>query len=219
MKDYRIFETKGDHYGGEWPRERFAKCGITYRTSELTRSELYLALLPLINSGKVELLDHPVLLRQLARLERRTARSGKDSIDHAPGAHDDLANCCAGVLAGTRGSSGEAILAYFASVGAGPKKPERPVAQTVTTTAGVPSVAPMPQVTDIAWAAAQAVANGDGAKAPSLKLLTEPHRNFMFGKGTRYSSNAEGLIVAMTEEDALVLIRAGCKRASEGGSA
>jgi hypothetical protein len=31
-------------------------------------------------------------------LERRTARGGKDSIDHAPGAHDDLANCVAGSL-------------------------------------------------------------------------------------------------------------------------
>jgi hypothetical protein len=32
-------------------------------------------------------------------LERRVARSGRDSIDHAPGAHDDLANCVAGLCA------------------------------------------------------------------------------------------------------------------------
>jgi hypothetical protein len=31
-------------------------------------------------------------------LERRTARGGRDSIDHAPGAHDDLANAVAGAL-------------------------------------------------------------------------------------------------------------------------
>jgi hypothetical protein len=31
-------------------------------------------------------------------LERRTSRSGKDSIDHAPGGHDDLANAVAGVI-------------------------------------------------------------------------------------------------------------------------
>jgi hypothetical protein len=30
-------------------------------------------------------------------LERRTARSGKDSIDHAPNGHDDVANAVAGV--------------------------------------------------------------------------------------------------------------------------
>ena len=37
------------------------------------------------------------LLNQIVGLERRTARSGRDSIDHGPGGHDDLANCVAGV--------------------------------------------------------------------------------------------------------------------------
>jgi hypothetical protein len=32
---------------------------------------------------------------QLVGLERRTTRAGKDSIDHAPGAHDDLVNSLA----------------------------------------------------------------------------------------------------------------------------
>jgi hypothetical protein len=31
-------------------------------------------------------------------LERRTARGGKDSIDHSPGQHDDVANAVAGAL-------------------------------------------------------------------------------------------------------------------------
>ena len=31
-------------------------------------------------------------------LERRTSRAGKDSVDHGPGAHDDLANAAAGTL-------------------------------------------------------------------------------------------------------------------------
>jgi hypothetical protein len=35
---------------------------------------------------------------QLRFLERRTARGGKDSIDHGPGQHDDLANSVAGAL-------------------------------------------------------------------------------------------------------------------------
>jgi hypothetical protein len=30
-------------------------------------------------------------------LERRTARGGRDSIDHPPGQHDDLANAVAGL--------------------------------------------------------------------------------------------------------------------------
>ena len=39
-----------------------------------------------------------LLFAQLIGLERKTARSGRDSIDHAPGAHDDIANCVSGVL-------------------------------------------------------------------------------------------------------------------------
>jgi hypothetical protein len=54
--------------------------------------------LPLINSGRVELLDHPRLVNQLCSLERRTARSGRDSIDHAPGADDDIVNAAAGAV-------------------------------------------------------------------------------------------------------------------------
>ncbi|MGI4794054.1 MAG: Arm DNA-binding domain-containing protein [Janthinobacterium lividum] len=33
--------------------------------------------------------------------ERRTARGGRDSIDHAPGAHDNLVNAVAGALPST----------------------------------------------------------------------------------------------------------------------
>ena len=38
------------------------------------------------------------LVAQLVGLERRTARGGRDTIDHAPGGHDDLINAAAGVL-------------------------------------------------------------------------------------------------------------------------
>ena len=54
--------------------------------------------LPLINSGRVELLDRPRLVAQLCGLERRTAWGGRDSIDHGPGGHDDVANAVAGAL-------------------------------------------------------------------------------------------------------------------------
>jgi hypothetical protein len=50
------------------------------------------------NSGAVDLLEHDRLVMQLTSLERRTARGGRDSIDHAPGAHDDIANSVAGAL-------------------------------------------------------------------------------------------------------------------------
>jgi hypothetical protein len=54
--------------------------------------------LPLLNSGRVQLLDNQRLINQLVGLERRTARSGRGTIDHGPGAHDDVINVAAGVL-------------------------------------------------------------------------------------------------------------------------
>jgi hypothetical protein len=98
IKSYGIASVRGDRYGGMWPRERFSVAGVDYMTATLTKSEIYLAALPLMNSGRVELLDHPRLVSQLCALERRTARGGKDSIDHSPGAHDDVVNAVAGAI-------------------------------------------------------------------------------------------------------------------------
>lgn len=95
---YGIRKVVGDRYAGEWPREQFRKYGVLYEPSARTKSDLYRDLLPAINSGEVELLQHPRLQHQLASLERRTARGGRDSIDHPPGSHDDVANAVAGAL-------------------------------------------------------------------------------------------------------------------------
>jgi hypothetical protein len=96
LKAYRINSVVGDRYAGEWPRERFRVHGIEYKTSILTKSEIYKAWLPEINSGKVELLDEFRLFSQLIQLERRTGSGGREIIDHPPGGHDDLANVAAG---------------------------------------------------------------------------------------------------------------------------
>lgn len=95
---YGITTVVGDRYAGEFPREQFRKHGITYEPSEKAKSDIYRDVLPLLNSGRVELLDHPRLVTQLGGLERRTARGGRDSIDHAPGSRDDLANAAAGAV-------------------------------------------------------------------------------------------------------------------------
>jgi hypothetical protein len=96
---YGIQEVMGDRYGGEWPRERFRDRGIEYVPAEKAKSDIYRELLPLLNSGQVELLDHARLHTQLTSLERRTGRgTGRDVIDHPPGAHDDVANAVAGAL-------------------------------------------------------------------------------------------------------------------------
>jgi hypothetical protein len=98
LKSYNIRTVWGDRYAGEWPRERFRVHGITYEVAEQSKSDLYRDLLPILNSGRAELLDVPRLVSQLCGLERRTARGGRDSVDHAPGAHDDLANSVAGAI-------------------------------------------------------------------------------------------------------------------------
>jgi hypothetical protein len=111
LKSYGISSIHGDRYGGEWPRERFRAHGIGYEICETPKSDLYRDLLPMLNSGRVELLDHSRLLAQLTALERRTARGGRDSIDHAPNAHDDVANAVAGaVVTASQGALGMAAV-------------------------------------------------------------------------------------------------------------
>ena len=97
LRSYHITNISGDRYAGIWPVEQFSRFGVNYEQSAKPKSDLYGGLLPLINSKRVELLDHAKLLAQLCALERRTARGGKDSIDHPPGGHDDLINAVAGL--------------------------------------------------------------------------------------------------------------------------
>lgn len=97
LKAYKVTKVRGDRYAGEWPREQFRKRGIVYTPADKTASQLFLELLPLINGRCVGLLDHRRLLDQLIGLERRTAfGTGRDSVGHPPGCHDDLAVACAG---------------------------------------------------------------------------------------------------------------------------
>jgi hypothetical protein len=112
LKSYRIRKVRGDRYAGEWPRQAFAKQGITYEPADEPKSELYRDLLPLFTSRRAELLDLPRLVSQVVALERRTSRGGRESIDHPPGGHDDLANAVAGVLvtAAKPASSGPAVV-------------------------------------------------------------------------------------------------------------
>jgi hypothetical protein len=97
LKRYGITTVRGDKYAGEWPRQSFSKQGVSYRVTDYTKSEMYQALIPRMNARTIELLDDERSIRQLLQLERRTARGGKDSIDHPSGAKDDLANAIAGV--------------------------------------------------------------------------------------------------------------------------
>lgn len=97
LKSYKVVETQGDRYSGQWCAQAFAKRGIRYKPTELSKSQLYLELLPRLNAKTIRLLDQPRTTNQICQLERRTARGGRDSIDHPPNSHDDLANGIAGL--------------------------------------------------------------------------------------------------------------------------
>jgi hypothetical protein len=100
LKSRGITTIKGDHYSGAWCSDEFARNGVRYVPSAQTKSEIYLAVLPLLLSGRARLLDDEKLRRQLSGLERRAHANGRESVDHAAGsaAHDDLANAAAGAL-------------------------------------------------------------------------------------------------------------------------
>jgi hypothetical protein len=98
LRSYNLSSVEGDRFGGAWVTEQFAKFGVRYTPAEKPKSELYRDLLACINSGRIDLLDHPRLISQLVGLERRSSRgTGRDVIDHAPGGHDDIANAVAGI--------------------------------------------------------------------------------------------------------------------------
>jgi hypothetical protein len=99
LKQYGLRVVTGDNYAGLTYKYDFEAEGITYKSSLLTKTELYEALEPAINAGEVELPDVPKLLEQLLTLVVRGAR-----VDHMPGDHDDFANAVAGaaVLAGKK---------------------------------------------------------------------------------------------------------------------
>lgn len=99
-RDYDCSKIVGDNFAGEWVSAAFADAGMKYERSLLTKSALYLELLPYFNRGGVGIPDHPILLRELRGLERRVHRSGKDTVDHGAHGSDDHANALCGALYG-----------------------------------------------------------------------------------------------------------------------
>lgn len=88
----------GDQYVGGFPVAEFEKQGITLKKSERTKSQIYIDGVPAMNSGLLRLPDHPGLKTQFLGLERQVMRGGRESIDHGPNGHDDIANAAMGAL-------------------------------------------------------------------------------------------------------------------------
>jgi hypothetical protein len=127
-KSYSVAKVVGDNYAKEWPRERFRVHGLSYEASAKVKTVLYTEFLAILNSRRVELLDHPRLLSQLVSLERHTGPSGRDQITHPPNGHDDIANAVAGavVLVAGQLTGGQRLARYLESLPAAAPAAARP---------------------------------------------------------------------------------------------
>ncbi len=97
---YGCRRVLGDRYAGAWPIAAFGRHGVTYEHSRQPKSELYLALQPLLTMGRLELPPDPETIKQAKLLERRRGAQGKDVVDHPVGAHDDRINSIALAISG-----------------------------------------------------------------------------------------------------------------------
>jgi hypothetical protein len=121
LKGYGVGAVTGDKYSGDWCASTFREEGIDYRNSAKTKSELYLEFLPLLTQRRVELLDHARTVTEIRQLERK-AGSGRDSVDHPKGFHDDCANVIAGAAVMVQQPSGAG---YCVLRGWGPDEDDR----------------------------------------------------------------------------------------------
>jgi hypothetical protein len=100
LRNYDICNVVGDKYSGTMVADEWGNCGVSYEFSEVSKSEAYVASIPLFSGGRVALLDNKRLVDQFCSLERRTTKNtGRDQVDHpsTAGARDDCSN--AAVLA------------------------------------------------------------------------------------------------------------------------
>jgi hypothetical protein len=113
LKAYRLHKIKGDRWSPGFVADGFGRLGIRYEVSTETKSDYYRELLPMLNSGRVDLIDNARLIMQICSLERRVARSGRDSIDAEQGAPEDVANAAAGALVNANGNRGDFDIRTF----------------------------------------------------------------------------------------------------------
>jgi Phage Terminase len=95
---YHVHTIVGDNYAREWVAGAWRGVGKEYTRSPQPKGAIYLECLPMFTRGLARLPDHARLVRELRMLERRTHRSGKDTVEHPRNGHDDYANVVCGVL-------------------------------------------------------------------------------------------------------------------------
>lgn len=95
LRTYGLTTVHADKWGGGLQDDLWQRYGIKRLDPPGNKSDIFLQLLPLVNSGKVSLLDDPALIREARGMERRTSPSGRDRVDHRRGGHDDRVNAAA----------------------------------------------------------------------------------------------------------------------------
>jgi hypothetical protein len=95
LRRYRVARVAGDRYAGQWVAQAFANAGMNYRAAALDKSSALAELEPLFAEGRIDLLDHPQLVKELKCLERRLRAGGRVLVDHPHGGHDDYATAVA----------------------------------------------------------------------------------------------------------------------------
>jgi len=100
LREYGIDNLQGDQYAAPAIQQEFLKLGLTYKELTFTRQSrprLFNNLKHLIIQRKIEILEHPDLLRQLRALEE--SRSADGTTDVRPGYGKDDLVCALGVCA------------------------------------------------------------------------------------------------------------------------
>jgi hypothetical protein len=212
LRSYRLSEITGDRYAVGFVVSLFAENGVRYHesitihksgggTTTLDRSGIYLAFLPLLTSGRAQLLDHARTRAQAIALERRSYPSGLDKVFHPNSGHDDVINAVCGALVccGGNAMTAERFIEFWRDS----------VACAVGDRAALAARAER-----VAAARARSGARLAAAKSPPKTYVLRtprPFANFCLMDGTRYSSQEEGLIRDVPEVHARHLIAAGCR--------
>jgi len=114
LKAYGLYEVTGDRFAKGFTAETFRSNGVEYREANSTSSDYYIGFQPILNSGRVQLLDSKRLSTQLCSLERKQSRIGaKDNIGHPFGGHDDCAVVVAALMSRIVGGSGAPALIKY----------------------------------------------------------------------------------------------------------
>jgi hypothetical protein len=98
LRTYHVSDVTIDRFAPGLVADLLRREGISARPAGHDTSAAFVELLAGVNADRVRLLDDPVLLRELSRLERRPGVSGRDHVGHPPRGHDDIAAAAAFAL-------------------------------------------------------------------------------------------------------------------------